>query len=92
MYDLLYEKPRPLVEQSHAPDVLARYGLAELHLPVPDFTPPTPEQLGQGVAAIEHAIASSLGIPRCLLQCPHCRRHRPADRQATPLTTPCQRP
>ena len=47
-----------LHERSHPPGVLARYGLTELHLPVPDFTPPAPEQLEQGVAAIERAIAA----------------------------------
>ncbi len=37
--------------------MLGHHGLTELHLPVPDFTPPTPEQLEHGIAAIEHAIA-----------------------------------
>ncbi len=32
------------------PEVLARHGLTEVHLPVADFTPPTPEQLHEGVA------------------------------------------
>ena len=39
--------PRP-----HDPGVLARYGMTQLHLPVPDFTPPSAEQLDTGVAAI----------------------------------------
>lgn len=47
-----------LHERPHPSEILARYGLRELHLPVPDFTPPTPEQLERGVAAIERAIAS----------------------------------
>ena len=47
-----------LHKRSHAPEAHARYGLIERHLPVLDFTPPTPEQLEQGVAAIEQAIAA----------------------------------
>jgi atypical dual specificity phosphatase len=47
-----------LHERPHPPELLARYGLAELHLAVPDFTPPAPEQLERGVAAIEQAVAS----------------------------------
>lgn len=47
-----------LHERRHPPELLARYGLAELHLPVRDFTPPTLEQLERGVAAIEQAAAS----------------------------------
>ena len=45
-----------LHERAHSPTRLARYGLRELHLPVPDFTPPTPEQLEQGVTAIRRAV------------------------------------
>jgi atypical dual specificity phosphatase len=44
--------PRP-----HPPDVLARYGLTELHLPTRDFTPPSPAALAAGVAAIERSLA-----------------------------------
>ena len=47
-----------LHEQAHDPRLLARYGLTELHLPVPDFTAPRPEHLEQGVMAIEQAILS----------------------------------
>jgi atypical dual specificity phosphatase len=46
-----------LHERPHSPTALAGYGLTELHLPVPDFTPPTPEQLEHGIAALEQAIA-----------------------------------
>jgi atypical dual specificity phosphatase len=46
-----------LHERPHAADVLARNGLAQVHLPVPDFTPPTPDQLEQGVEAIGLAAA-----------------------------------
>jgi atypical dual specificity phosphatase len=45
-----------LHERPHPPERLARYGMTELHLPVPDFTPPTPDQLERGVNAIESAI------------------------------------
>jgi atypical dual specificity phosphatase len=46
-----------LHERAHPRETLARHGLRELHLPVPDFTPPTLEQLARGVAAIEQALA-----------------------------------
>ena len=51
-----------LHEQAHAPALLARYGLTEVHLPVPDFTPPQPAQLDVGVAAIEQGIAAGHGV------------------------------
>jgi atypical dual specificity phosphatase len=47
-----------LHEQAHPPDAIARHGLIEIHLPVPDFQPPTPDQLDTGVVAIERALAS----------------------------------
>ncbi|HEU5327389.1 MAG TPA: dual specificity protein phosphatase family protein [Thermomicrobiales bacterium] len=47
-----------LHQHAHQPDELARYGLTEVHLPVPDFTPPTPAQLAAGVAAIDQALAA----------------------------------
>lgn len=47
-----------LHQRPHDPALLARYGLTEVHLPVPDMTPPEPEQLDAGVAAIERALAS----------------------------------
>jgi atypical dual specificity phosphatase len=46
-----------LHERPHAPARLARHGLSEVHLPVPDFTAPTPARLAAGVAAIDAAIA-----------------------------------
>lgn len=46
-----------LHERRHDLERLARHSLTELHLPVPDFTPPSAEQLDQGVAAIEQALA-----------------------------------
>jgi atypical dual specificity phosphatase len=45
-----------LHERAHAPAALARHGLVEVHLPTPDFTPPSPEQLRRGVDAIEAAL------------------------------------
>ena len=47
-----------LHERPHPSELLARYGLTEVHLPVPDITPLSPEQLERGVAAIEQAVAS----------------------------------
>jgi atypical dual specificity phosphatase len=47
-----------LHERAHDPARLARHSLTEIHLPVRDFTAPTPDQLTRGVAAIEQAIES----------------------------------
>jgi atypical dual specificity phosphatase len=46
-----------LHERPHPPAALARHGLTELHLPTPDFTPPSPAHLAAGVAAIERSLA-----------------------------------
>ena len=46
-----------LHERAHPPARLARYALTEVHLPVRDFTAPSPEQLDRGVAAIRAALA-----------------------------------
>ena len=43
--------------RGHAATDLQPHGLAELHLPVEDFTPPSPEQLFAGVSAIRQARA-----------------------------------
>jgi len=45
--------PRP-----HSVGVLARYGLREIHIPVADFTPPTPSQLELGITAISTAVSN----------------------------------
>lgn len=51
-----------LHERAHAPTQLATHGLTEVHVPVPDLTPPTPEQLATGVAAISAALADGQGV------------------------------
>lgn len=43
--------------REHPSERLAVLGLRQLHLPVKDFTPPTQEQLTQGVAAMREALA-----------------------------------
>jgi atypical dual specificity phosphatase len=47
-----------LHEHGHDPCRLARSGLTEIHLPVPDMTAPTPDQLARGVRAIRGALAA----------------------------------
>jgi atypical dual specificity phosphatase len=47
-----------LHEDQHDPCRLARAGLTEVHLPVADFTAPTPDQLAHGVQAIRRALAT----------------------------------
>jgi atypical dual specificity phosphatase len=47
-----------LHEQPHDEDALARHGLRQVHLPVRDFTPPSPEQIETGIDAIEEAVAA----------------------------------
>jgi atypical dual specificity phosphatase len=45
-------------ERAHSPALLARHGLTELHLPVPDFHAPTQEQLATAVAAVVSAVSA----------------------------------
>jgi atypical dual specificity phosphatase len=47
-----------LDERSHAPEVLSRIGLSEIHLPTPDFSPPSIADLERGVAAIAQSVAA----------------------------------
>lgn len=44
--------------RAHPPERLAVHGTRELHLPVEDFTPPTPGQLARGVATIADELAA----------------------------------
>ena len=47
-----------LHERAHEPARLARHSITETHLPVADFTAPSPEQLEHGVAAIREALGA----------------------------------
>ncbi len=51
-----------LHERPHEPAVLSRYGLTQVHIPVRDFTPPTPAQLERGVAAITEAVSNGARV------------------------------
>jgi atypical dual specificity phosphatase len=78
-----------LNERRHDPDVLAHHGMAQVHLPVPDFTSPTPAQLDAGVTAIVDALAAGhrlavhcqagLGRTGTLLACYLVRQGMTAD-------------
>jgi atypical dual specificity phosphatase len=48
-----------LERRQHDREHLERFGFAEIHIPVPDFTAPTPEDLDRGVAAIETHLTQS---------------------------------
>lgn len=47
-----------LHERGHARERLDQLGLREIHFPVRDFTPPSPDQLESGVAAIAGELES----------------------------------
>ena len=51
-----------LHQRRHPAAVLQKYGLIEVHLPVPDFSPPTQAQLERGVSAIEQATATGTRV------------------------------
>jgi atypical dual specificity phosphatase len=46
----------------HSPGRLTRYGLVEYHLPVPDFTAPTPSQLSTAVANVMAGVAAGEAV------------------------------
>lgn len=57
-----------LTETPLPPDALARHDLVSLHLPVPDLTPPTPEQLDHALAFIDRQrIAGRPVVVHCLM-------------------------
>lgn len=57
-----------LTETSLPTDALARHDLAYLHLPVPDLTPPTPEQFDRALAFIDRQrIAGRPVVVHCLM-------------------------
>jgi atypical dual specificity phosphatase len=47
-----------LHERGHDPSRLARYDLVEVHIPVKDFSAPSPEQIARGIAAITQAVTT----------------------------------
>jgi atypical dual specificity phosphatase len=51
-----------LHERGHKAAHLERLGLTEVHLPVPDFTAPTPAQLAQGVRTIVEALSAGQNV------------------------------
>ncbi|MDP9369758.1 MAG: dual specificity protein phosphatase family protein [Chloroflexota bacterium] len=56
-----------LHKRRHDPSRLARHGLVEVHLPVKDFSAPSPAQVDQGIAAIAGAVADGKQVAV------HCR-------------------
>lgn len=52
---------------AHEPEVLSRIGLSQIHLPTPDFAPPSIADLERGVAAIEQSVGAGKRVAI------HCR-------------------
>lgn len=46
-----------LHERAHPPSRLARHGLEQVHVPIRDFTAPTPEQIDRVLRALDDALA-----------------------------------
>ncbi len=47
-----------LHERRHDPSRLARHSLVEVHIPVKDFSAPSPEQIARGIGAIAQAVTA----------------------------------
>ena len=47
-----------LHERGHDPSRLARHRLVEVHIPVKDFSAPSPEQIARGIAATVQSVAA----------------------------------
>jgi atypical dual specificity phosphatase len=48
--------------RGHQAERLAAHGMTEVHLPVTDFSAPSPTQLDQGVAAIKQGLDAGTGV------------------------------
>ena len=68
-----------LTDEPLAPDLLQEYGLRALHLPVPDFTAPSPAQVAQAVRFVHEELSrggravvhcgAGFGRTGCVLAC-----------------------
>lgn len=47
-----------LHERGHDPSRLTRHGLVEVHVPVKDFSAPSPEQIARGIVAITQTVTA----------------------------------
>jgi hypothetical protein len=79
-----------LHERAHDSDALARHGLRQIHIPVPDFTAPAPGQLDEGVAAIDASLAQGEPVlvhcaTGCVPSVP-ARSRRPSKSRPSPTS------
>ena len=51
-----------LHERKHDPSRLTPHGLTEVHLPVKDFSAPSPTVPEQDIAALEHAVSAGQSV------------------------------